>query len=122
MGKRVVLIQDDSDCREIMGLILEGEGFEVITLNTAQVLNNPPDFDMAIVDEYAESKTGCEICMLLKENYTTSSKPVLFTSTRPGIEKRAEVCKADNYMAKPFDISHFANLVKSFFYVEALCA
>jgi DNA-binding response OmpR family regulator len=111
MQKKVVLIQDDFHCGEIMRYLLEDEGYAVLISNMQEVLSNPPDFDLLIVDEFSEFKTGCEICKELKRNETTASKPIVFTSTCAHIELKAKECYADSYMAKPFDINHFSTIV-----------
>ncbi len=113
MSKTVVLIQDDSDCKEIMKFILEKEGFEVITPSAKELLNkSTTDFDLVIVDEYSEGRIGCQVCKELKSDNQTCNKPVLLTSTRPGLEFVARECEADTYLVKPFDITYFTDLIK----------
>jgi chemotaxis family two-component system response regulator PixH len=113
MGQRVLLIQDDFDCKEVMKFILEEEGFDVITPSAEEVLaKSITDFDLVIVDEYSEGRIGCEICKELKSNDQTCKKPVLLTSTTPGLKNIAKECKADTYLVKPFDIMYFTHLIK----------
>jgi DNA-binding response OmpR family regulator len=113
MGKRVMLIQDNEDCTEIMRLILEEEGFEVTSLTALEELNNIFQFDLTIIDEFSHGKTGCEICRKLKSENPISDKPILLSSTGIGLESFSEDCRADSYLSKPFDIGHFATLVRS---------
>jgi DNA-binding response OmpR family regulator len=114
MSKKVILIQDDSDCKDIMRYILEEEGFEVMTPASKEVLNHTTvDFDLVIIDEYSEGKTGSNICKQLKNDDQTCNKPVLLTSTGLGLESVARDCKADTYLIKPFDITYFAEVIKT---------
>lgn len=108
-----MLIQDNEDCTEIMRLILEEDGFEVASSTAIEELNNVPHFDLVIIDEYAHGKTGCEICLKLKSEYPVLDKPILLSSTGIGLESFSADCRADSYLSKPFDIGHFAALVRS---------
>ena len=115
MSKKVILIQDDIACNEIMRYILEEEGFEVITPEPNQVLNNiSRNYDLAIIDEYSEGRTGSNICKQLKTDNQTWDKPVILTSTGINLESLARACHADKYLGKPFDINCFSSLIKSF--------
>jgi two-component system response regulator VicR len=113
MRERVLLIQDNEDCTEIMRLILEEEGFEVTCLTAIEELDNVLPFDLFIVDEFSHGKTGCEICRKLKTEDLNIDRPVLLSSTGIGLEHVSANCKADSYLSKPFDINYFADLVKA---------
>jgi DNA-binding response OmpR family regulator len=113
MRKRVMLIQDNEDCTEIMRLILEEEGFEVACLEAEEELNNVRQFDLIIIDEFSYGKTGCEICRKLKTESLFLNRPILLSSTGIELNNFLADCKADSYLSKPFDIGYFASLVKS---------
>jgi DNA-binding response OmpR family regulator len=74
----------------------------------------PADCDLLIVDEFAEGRTGCEICRIVKDNMKTANRAVILSSTTTGVEHISEMSKADGFLAKPFDINYFIALVKSF--------
>jgi DNA-binding response OmpR family regulator len=113
MGKRVMLIQDNDECTEIMRLILEEEGFEVISSGANQDAYYGLNCDLIIIDEFSRGKTGCEICKKLKTGDNHFNKPILLTSTGVGSDTFSPDCNADIYLSKPFDIDYFATLVKS---------
>jgi DNA-binding response OmpR family regulator len=113
MRKRVMLIQDNDECAEIMRLILEEEGFDVVSTNSNREINNPDYCDLIIIDEFSKGKTGCEICKRLKTSDTHSHKPIVLTSTGIGLKTFSADCNADSYLSKPFDIDYFASLVKT---------
>lgn len=114
MGRKIVLIQDDVDCLEIMRILLENDGFEVLSPPYKQELfKEKPDYDLAIIDEYAVGKTALQICKQLKEDEETRNIPVVLSSAGTELENAAISCHADSYLLKPFDINHFLNLVNS---------
>jgi DNA-binding response OmpR family regulator len=119
MSTKVVLIQDDKDCKEIMRYILEEEGFEVVTPDVSEILApGSVEFDLLVVDEFAEGKTGCDICKTVKSNDETCHKSVVLSSTAIGIESLALANKADAFLSKPFDINNFINLIRRFYRCE----
>jgi two-component system phosphate regulon response regulator PhoB len=113
MKKRVMLIQDNEECTEIMRLILEEEGIEVFSSGANQEYNNSQNCDLLIIDEFSKGKTGCELCKQLKSGSNRFNKPIVLTSTGVGLETFSADCNADIYLSKPFDIDYFARLVKS---------
>ena len=114
MRKKIVLIQDDLDCLEIMRILLENDGFEVLSPPCKQELFKAnADYDLAIIDEYGAGKTGLQICRQLKEDEETRNIPVVVSSAGTELKTAALSCHADCYLLKPFDINHFLKLVKS---------
>lgn len=108
-----MLIQDDLDCREIMRYILEEEGYNVMYPEAEQILKVAVDYDLIVIDEFSEGRTGIEICKKLKTNDFTSNKPVILTSVTNNLKSLAQHCKADSYLVKPFDIHYFSQLIKT---------
>ena len=113
MNKKVMLIQDDLDCREIMRYILEEEGYNVMYPETKQILKVAADYDLIVIDEFSEGRTGIEICKKLKANNLTSNKPIILTSVTNNLKFLAQNCNADSYLVKPFDVNYFAQLIKT---------
>ncbi|WP_312173209.1 response regulator [Chryseobacterium sp.] len=115
MEKKVVLIQDDEQILEIMDHILSNEGYDVTpSLNTDPIDEiddiNP---DVVIVDEFIKGdKRGTEVIQDLKSDPATEDLSTVLTSTSTELAKKAEQCKADDYIEKPFDIDHLVDVVK----------
>ncbi len=112
MAKKVLIVEDDRDCKEIMRYILENEGYEVLCSRSAEIIFEAPNiFDLVVLDEYSLGKTGSEVCRKLKSDYHTWDVPVILTSTDNELEYLAQSCHADTYLSKPFDITFFTTLV-----------
>ncbi|MCJ8154174.1 hypothetical protein MKJ01_10420 [Chryseobacterium sp. SSA4.19] len=57
-------------------------------------------------------KRGTDVIQDLKSDPATEDLSALLTSTSTELSKKAEQCKADDYIEKPFDIDHLVDVVK----------
>ncbi len=115
MKKKVVLIQDNDHILDIMDKVLEEEGFEVTASLTTEPLEkiDKIDPDVVVVDEHiGGGKMGTEVIKDLKEDPATEELPAVLTSTSMDLPKKADQCKADDYIQKPFDLDHMVDVVK----------
>jgi len=110
--KKVLIIEDDPGIQELIGYILESEGFEVLAsshnfsadLSTLQA-------DLILLDEWVNKKEGHMLCKEIKQIHTIGHIPVIILSTAPDVAEIAKTCKADGFLAKPFDIDDIVSLV-----------
>ena len=83
MDKTCILIVDDNpEIREIINVLLGGEGFEVSEAeNGAQALTliEQQDFDLIILDIMMPGPNGYQTCRKIRE---LSNAPILFLSAR----------------------------------------
>jgi two-component system phosphate regulon response regulator PhoB len=104
--KKVLIIENDRDIREIVSYILEEEGF--LTLGTAEpesiesLLPFKPD--VILIDEFINSKPGHRLCHKIKQEDQLKHIPVIIISTAHDIELIATECQANDYVRKPFNI------------------
>jgi two-component system response regulator VicR len=115
MKKKVVLIQDNEHILEIMDKVLEDEGFEVTPSLTTEPIEKIEkiDPDVIVVDEHIQGdKKGTEVIEDLKSDPDTEELPAVLTSTSMDLPKKADQCKADDYIQKPFDLDHMVDVVK----------
>ena len=112
LKKRVLIIEDDPGIQELIGYILESEGFEVIATspNFSADLSTQKA-DLILLDEWVNKKEGHMLCKEIKQIHTFRHIPVIILSTAPDIADIAKNCKADGYLAKPFDIDDIVALV-----------
>lgn len=103
---RILYVEDDPDSRELIRLLLNGEGYEVISTEDAvqalKVIRHIP-FDLYIVDVLLPGMSGLELCKKLCESDTKKPVLVLSAAAYNGDEKRAFDCGASAYMVKPLD-------------------
>lgn len=116
MKKKIILIQDDEIILDLMNEVLVDQGFEVIASLTIEPIQEINDIQPAIIildDNIMGDKKGSELIKELKNNPETEEVVAVLTSTSFDLSKKAEECKADDYIEKPFDIEQMINVVKN---------
>jgi DNA-binding response OmpR family regulator len=100
----ILLVDDDARLREIVGMALEGEGYGVRTVGSAEeavdVLERT-DPDLLILDVMLPGRDGFELCREIRQK---SGVPILMLTAKTdtvdvvvGLESGA-----DDYLTKPF--------------------
>jgi CheY-like chemotaxis protein len=111
---KILLLEDDVDLTEIIKLIFEPEGFQVISSSVECYLEDIRQHkpDVIIADHLlSHSTTGSEICMALKADPATAHIPFIITSAVNNLPDIANECCADNFIEKPFDINYILKVV-----------
>ncbi|NOW94295.1 response regulator transcription factor [Mucilaginibacter sp. SG564] len=108
MSKRILVIDDDEDILEILHIVFQEEGYEVVLSNTGDAAEHiqiiHPDLILLDVRIEGSKKRGDEICAELKEQYKEEKMPIILVSAESDLELLANECGADHYISKPFDI------------------
>jgi len=108
MGKRVLVIDDDEDMLEILNLVFQESGYDIVTSNTSDAANHikviQPDIVLLDVRITGSPKDGPDICRGIKSQMATRHLPVMLVSGETDLKIIARECGADAYIAKPFDI------------------
>jgi two-component system response regulator VicR len=118
MAKRVLAIDDDEDILEILNIIFQESGYEVVLSNTGEAAEHirviQPDIVLLDVSIVGSDKSGPDICKEIKLQLETSHLPVVLVSGEPDLAVIAQECGADSYVTKPFDIYHLLSKVEEF--------
>ncbi|MEJ6574392.1 MAG: MtrAB system response regulator MtrA [Actinomycetes bacterium] len=101
----IMVVDDDQDLAEMLGIVLTGAGYEVDLVNRGDEVmplfttQNP---DLVLLDVMLPGLNGVEVCKLIRE---VSMVPIVMLSARG--DKQDVVAGleagADDYMVKPFD-------------------
>jgi DNA-binding response OmpR family regulator len=107
MSKRVIVVDDDKEIREIITFVLTRHGFEVTTASNGQqlhayMLQFLPD--LVILDVMMPGEDGYQICNTLRSNPQTRRIPVIImTAHAEDIYERISVdLGAAEHVTKPF--------------------
>jgi CheY-like chemotaxis protein len=116
MSKKVFIFDDNTDILELCTLILTDAGYEIKTSATSnhiieQVSAYMPD--LIFMDNWLPDVGGVEATQELKNDPELKHIPVIYFSANNDVKALAEKAGADNYLAKPFDIQDFEDIVKS---------
>ena len=105
--KKLLVVDDEPDILEFLQIILEEEGYTVITSDKGEFLeqlHNGGLPDLILVDVLLSGKDGREIVKHLKSQEETKLIPVIMFSAHPSAEKTAREAGAEDFVAKPFEI------------------
>jgi CheY-like chemotaxis protein len=105
--KKLLVVDDEPDILEFLKVILEEEGYTVITTDKDDYLEwlesgTPPD--LILLDLLLSGKDGREIVKYLKTQESTRHIPVIMFSAHPGAQEITRQAGADDFVAKPFEI------------------
>ena len=104
--RRVLIIENDHDIRQIVDYILQEQGFETLSIPEPEDLWELLNFraDVILLDEFVNSQPGHRLCRKIKNIPKLAAIPVIILSTANDIELIVKECNANDYISKPFDI------------------
>jgi two-component system phosphate regulon response regulator PhoB len=105
--KKVLIIENDKDIRNIMEFILNEQGFETLSMPEPEDLKEIIPFkpDLILLDEFINDRPGHRLCLQIKQVEALNHIPVIILSTANDIELIATECNANDYISKPFDVN-----------------
>jgi two-component system phosphate regulon response regulator PhoB len=123
--KRVLVVEDERDVRDLMGLHLNREGLEVVSVENGEeglrLLTDSRSrcFDLLVLDWMLPGLSGLEICKRLRHSSQATEEirriPILMVTARAdttdiilGLEMGA-----DDYITKPFELPVFLARVRA---------
>lgn len=106
--KRVLVVEDEAEIRELIALHLRREGYLVDDLSAGDVARNQlakQDYDMVILDWMLPGLSGLELTRWIRGEQSLKQVPILFVTAKTEPEHVAAGLDAgaDDYLAKPFD-------------------
>jgi CheY-like chemotaxis protein len=105
--KRILVVDDEPDILEFLQVILDEEGYAVVTSDKGEYLeqlHNGGLPDLILVDVLLSGKDGREIVKYLKRQEETKHIPIIMFSAHPSAEETARQAGAEDFLAKPFEI------------------
>lgn len=118
MKKKIFVVDDENDIREILKVNLINEGYEIQSFASAEdakegLFSGSPD--LIILDIMMDGMDGLDFCKELRSSDNTSNIPIIFLSAKSdefdkvlGLE-----LGGDDYMTKPFSIKELKSRIKA---------
>lgn len=105
MAHKILVVDDDNALREMVGIVLEAEGFEISYHDAgtgALDAFKRAEPDLVLLDVMLPGKDGIEVC---KEIRSISGTPIIMLTAKTESEDvvRGLEAGADDYVVKPFD-------------------
>ena len=112
--KKVLVADDDPAILDVMRMMLEFEGYEVMTTpNGNTILRMETGLpDLLLLDIWMSGTDGRELCRQLKLNEKTKKIPVVLVSASKDIEHSAREAGADDFIAKPFEMNELLQKIE----------
>lgn len=105
-ASKIMIVEDDSAIREELVLLLENEGYQVLTVTnfdtiTDQAVQEQPD--LILLDIGLPRQDGFSLCAALRK---TVPAPIIFVTSRDsGLDEvRALSLGGDDYITKPYNV------------------
>ncbi|MEO8763605.1 MAG: response regulator [Ginsengibacter sp.] len=117
--KKILVVDDDVDILFVVEHLLRLKGFDVRTHATGLgipdiVMQYAPD--LILLDVMLPGKKGTQVCKELK--VLDPHIPIILFSANADQGKAFEICNADDFVSKPFDVENLINSIK--FHVNKL--
>jgi CheY-like chemotaxis protein len=107
--KKILIIDDNRDILEVLGIILRTAGYEVeqhdngAPLATLAERNEYPD--LIILDVLLSGHDGRDLCHNIKDDPITEKIPVIMISAYPTAARTAKEAGANIFLQKPFSMN-----------------
>lgn len=113
---RIVVADDDAHIRELIGVYLENEGFEVKEAGDGEAALKAvqtTQADLVILDIMMPGMDGWELCSKLRAEYPDLPLLMISAKGEPAHKVRGFRLGTDDYMTKPFDALELVMRVKA---------
>ncbi len=115
---KIMVVDDEPDLLEVVKLILESDGYQVVTANSGQealdlIEKEMPD--LVLLDIIMPRMDGWEVFSRIKSNSKTHDIPVIMlTAKDQRIDKLIglHVVRVDDYITKPFGRAELLERIK----------
>jgi len=116
MGRKIMVVDDETDLLKVTLLRLKKTGYEVFGCADGQaVLDMARQFipDLIILDVYLPVINGDDVAKILKKDDQLKHIPViLISASTRALDEKAWGSGADAYLKKPFEPEELIGLVK----------
>lgn len=113
---KILVVDDNIDILHVVQAILETHGFEVLTTPRGEETIEKTEAynpQLILMDVYLSAGVdGREICNALKQNDATKDIPVIMFSAQTKLEEVLRVCRADDFIAKPFAMNDLISKIR----------
>lgn len=117
MAKRIFVLEDNDDIREIVSILLMEEHYEVIAYSSISALRKgvltDGKADLFLLDVMLPDGNGMDYCKELRESVNTAKMPVVMMSANFTPDDMNDKCIAQDFIHKPFEIDDFIRRISA---------
>lgn len=117
-GKKILIVEDESDIRKLVHYNLTQEHFKVLEAEDGEKalkIVQRESLDLIVLDLMLPGLSGLELCRNLRERPETARLPILMLTAKAGEADRVVGLEmgADDYLTKPFSPRELVARVKA---------
>ena len=119
---RILVVEDDKDLAQLIGLALENI-FEIVMSHDGldaieKIVKYQPD--ILIIDVMLPKMNGYQLCQSVRANRSFRNKPVIFVTAKSSERDREYALKVggDAFLAKPFDMKELVMMCRKMTFKE----
>ena len=117
MKKKILVAEDDKAIIDVVKIILESEGYEVLTADQGETVHkiikhHKPD--MILLDIWLYGEDGGEIAKKIKATSEAKDMPIVLMSANNETEKITKRVGANDFLLKPFNIDDLLYIVRKY--------
>lgn len=106
--KRIHVVEDDQDIRQIIEFILEEEGYKVKLFPNASsfhasINDNIPD--LFLLDVMLPDGNGLDLCKEIRKTNKIKDVPIIVMSAHERLDNVYKLHCANDFISKPFDLN-----------------
>lgn len=116
--KKILIFDDDRSILEVFTIIFAENGYDVeISETSHDIIERVEAFrpDLILMDNWIPEIGGIEALKLLRNHQDFKNIPVIYVSANSDIISLAKKAQANDYIAKPFDLTELETKVGNFF-------
>jgi two-component system, cell cycle response regulator len=115
---RVLVVDDDPDLLEILGMLLTSYGFDVTLADGGQKaleIAGGGNLDVIVLDVMMPRMDGFEVCRELKKVPSAAAVPVILLTARDDLEARAQGMRGavSEFLPKPFNEDELVSRIRT---------
>jgi CheY-like chemotaxis protein len=117
MKKKILIAEDDKAIIDVVKIILENEGYEILSADQGESIYQSIEQhspDMIFLDIWLFGEDGGQIAKKIKSKSHTKNIPLVLMSANNETEKITKSVGADDFLLKPFDIDDLLFIVRKY--------
>ncbi len=113
MSKKILIVEDDAFIVEALSMVLSDEGYDVASSLDGKIFSEPgfEHPNLILLDIRLSGKDRRDLCRWIKDHPDLKHIPIILVSGNREIGHIYKECGADDYIVKPFDLTHLLNKV-----------
>lgn len=115
MKEKVLIFDDDADILEVCTIVLETNGFEVITQKNCEDVLAKIDAhtpDVLLMDNKIPPSGGINACRTIRASAEHAGLPIVFFSANQDVARLAGEAGAGHFIEKPFDLDTLVSTLR----------